>query len=698
MIRPVLMVMMVLTAGELARAASLPGAEPFLEGTEFHRTGKYREAHEAFEEAAAAGGPLAPYARIRQAEVRAAAGQEETAVSQLQALLEQEAFDAGAARLAHFTLGVILAGEEEHAAAARHFERAPHTVLEEADPWWYDAVQWAIAENRVALAPDDPASYGHFRHVVETTFYYKPRLEASRMLMHSPSADDKLLAVIGHARAGHASDAGKMLAGLLPAMAANELSKQDVSWMQSLLLAASPSADARAQALDKSWMRIALAYGVRQQASRGNFGRARTLADLLVGAAGDTRETGDALWWLAEAYEEAGELGSAVETHVELAASCPAHRKADDSLLAAAVIQVERGRLDEARALFAQLHAEWPYARAAGEGWFRLGELEKAQGNVEAARMAFRQGASWRPGDFYAHRCAEALAQLEGGDAGGPLPVARGESFVRPLIHAVSGPAGLPSSVTESAAYRRMAFLGAHGLKEGEWDAFGFLLEPPAGAAARDVYNALAAAGFAYSASQYADAANWGVGERGRPSEDRLRLDYALVHWETVRALGTELNVDPYLLLAIGRQESTFRPGLTSHAGASGLMQVMPSTAEWLAEADSRIEPEHTSNLMHPGHSLRLGAVYIRRMLDRYDGNLARALAGYNAGPGNVNKWLRRYGDIDVASFVDVIPFDETKHYVKRVLANYAAYHTLYPSEREHAVAGVAAAGARETQ
>ena len=108
-------------------------------------------------------------------------------------------------------------------------------------------------------------------------------------------------------------------------------------------------------------------------------------------------------------------------------------------------------------------------------------------------------------------------------------------------------------------------------------------------------------------------------------------------------------------------------------------MQVMPSTARWLADVDPSIERRHAEHIETPGNALRLGAVYLRRMLDRTDGNVALALAAYNAGPGNLNKWRKRYDESDLDEFIERIPFNETRDYVKRVLGNYSAYLTLYP-------------------
>jgi soluble lytic murein transglycosylase len=159
----------------------------------------------------------------------------------------------------------------------------------------------------------------------------------------------------------------------------------------------------------------------------------------------------------------------------------------------------------------------------------------------------------------------------------------------------------------------------------------------------------------------------------------RERLGYPRAYWPYVLKVGQETGVDPYLILAVARQESTFRPSLASSAGAVGVMQVMPATAEHMVKTDPNTSPETGSNLESPLNSLRLGARYLRLMLDGSQGNIAFALASYNAGPGNCAKWRKQFAKADLETFIESIPFAETRDYVKIVLANYAAYYSLYP-------------------
>ena len=190
-------------------------------------------------------------------------------------------------------------------------------------------------------------------------------------------------------------------------------------------------------------------------------------------------------------------------------------------------------------------------------------------------------------------------------------------------------------------------------------------------------YRTIVEAGPAYSVMQHAE--QHGFGDRGdRMTPERLRVEWPRAYWPMVQEVAREMEVDPYLMLAIAKQESTFRPAIQSHAGATGIMQLMPPTARWLARVDDKISAEEGANLHRPRASWRMGGRYLRRMLDRSDGNLVYALASYNAGPGNCDKWRAAMPNLPLETFVERIRFSETRDYVKKVLGNYAAYHSLY--------------------
>ena len=135
---------------------------------------------------------------------------------------------------------------------------------------------------------------------------------------------------------------------------------------------------------------------------------------------------------------------------------------------------------------------------------------------------------------------------------------------------------------------------------------------------------------------------------------------------------------------AIARQESQFAQNAISHAGARGLMQLMPATAREQA-GKMGISYMSADLIGSPDTNIRLGDGYFGRMMDYYRGSYPLAVAAYNAGPGNVNKWLRANGDprtgaVNWIDWLERIPVYETKNYVQRVLENAADYEQLYPA------------------
>lgn len=135
---------------------------------------------------------------------------------------------------------------------------------------------------------------------------------------------------------------------------------------------------------------------------------------------------------------------------------------------------------------------------------------------------------------------------------------------------------------------------------------------------------------------------------------------------------------DPAVVLAVVRQESSFDAGVVSPAGARGLMQLMPATAEFEARRSGNdVSPATLTS--DPARNMELGAAYLREMLTRYDGFLPLAVAAYNVGPRRVDLWLQENGDprkgkIGVVDWIELIPFDETRNYVQRVLENVVVY------------------------
>lgn len=155
-----------------------------------------------------------------------------------------------------------------------------------------------------------------------------------------------------------------------------------------------------------------------------------------------------------------------------------------------------------------------------------------------------------------------------------------------------------------------------------------------------------------------------------------LTILYPLDYREEIFARSREFGLDPYLVAAVIRTESKFRPEARSSQGARGLMQIMPETAEWIAgQLEIPFAPEW---LDRPDYNVRLGSWYLRDLLRQFEGDTVLALAAYNGGRTNVQKWLKERQWTGEQRTLDQIPFRETRTYVDRVLRNHDMYRRLY--------------------
>jgi soluble lytic murein transglycosylase len=152
-----------------------------------------------------------------------------------------------------------------------------------------------------------------------------------------------------------------------------------------------------------------------------------------------------------------------------------------------------------------------------------------------------------------------------------------------------------------------------------------------------------------------------------------------LRHQETIRAQAGDKHLDPSLIAGVIYAESKFNDS-TSSAGALGLMQLLPSTAHFIADRSGGTRFT-TEDLSTPEINIAYGSWYLRYLLDRYGGDEVLALAAYNGGMGNVDRWVAEAGARGEALEVADIPFPETRAYVERVLGARRDYRRTYPDE-----------------
>ena len=160
------------------------------------------------------------------------------------------------------------------------------------------------------------------------------------------------------------------------------------------------------------------------------------------------------------------------------------------------------------------------------------------------------------------------------------------------------------------------------------------------------------------------------------PTVDKAvdEITLPLRHEDIIRQQSAEKGLDPALVAGVIYAESKFTDA-TSPAGAQGLMQITPPTAEHIAQLSGATTFE-VDDLSDPDINIRYGTFYLRYLMNRYDENLVLVLAAYNAGSGNVDKWMD-----EGRTRVRDIPFPETKEYIKRVINARGAYAREYAAE-----------------
>jgi soluble lytic murein transglycosylase len=168
---------------------------------------------------------------------------------------------------------------------------------------------------------------------------------------------------------------------------------------------------------------------------------------------------------------------------------------------------------------------------------------------------------------------------------------------------------------------------------------------------------------------------------------------YPISYQTEIQQAATDAHVEPLLVASVIRVESKFKKADVSHAGAVGLMQLMPQTAQWI-EQQAKQANDNDAALNHlrdasgklqldvPSVNIQLGSWYIHYLMIQFNGNQVAAIAAYNAGPKRVGQWLKSgqwNGQLDT---ITDIPVGETRHFVDRVFYNYALYQRIYANDK----------------
>jgi soluble lytic murein transglycosylase len=315
------------------------------------------------------------------------------------------------------------------------------------------------------------------------------------------------------------------------------------------------------------------------------------------------------------------------------------------------------GRAGDAVSMFERYSraAKSPQTQAKGQYW--AARAAQAAGRSADASRLFELAAT-HPDQFYGQLALERL--------GRPVPALGTATAVAPT-------AAERMAFNQREIVRAARILG----QQGQWQDQTQFIRAISAAVETDAEHALATE-LAQGIGRPDLAVMVGRSARINGADSSVRAGYPLVRVPQGQEAWTTI------IHAIARQESQFDRAAVSQAGARGLMQLMPGTAR---EQAGKIGLSYDAPALttDTNYNIQLGSGYFQRMLSYYGGSYPLAVAAYNAGPGNVNKWLRANGDprmpgVDMLKWIEDIPFFETKSYVQRVLENAVVYDTLNPS------------------
>lgn len=368
----------------------------------------------------------------------------------------------------------------------------------------------------------------------------------------------------------------------------------------------------------------------------------------------------------ADIHEYFGRKEEAIFYYANVQKQFPKSQVRDDAAWRLAWLYYRSGELALAQATFRSLVAQSKNGPFASAALYWQGRAAEKLGESEAARQLYRQIVNGGEESYYQ---ALSLGRLE--QLGAPLELQ--QKAAQPVAVSEPDPPMRAALTFHLSRARELAALSLHQLAVIEID------EVNRHAKASERLRALLMREYfnnqAYSRSlMLAQQLPYAQSER-----DLYR--YPLAYWEAVQQKTLERGVDPYLVLALIRQESLFNARARSPAAAFGLMQLIVPTAARVAKQIGLPAPTQ-EKLFEPELNLTLGTQYLKDLLERYSHNWFKAIAAYNAGEAAVDRWEREIVTDDIEEFVERIPYVETRGYVKLVLRNHRIYKRLYEPQK----------------
>jgi len=433
------------------------------------------------------------------------------------------------------------------------------------------------------------------------------------------------------------------------------------------------------------WM--GLAQSLRDQ---GDIEGAVATYRAFVRAAPGHSRAPEALWNAAQLLEQAGDLSRAASAYEDCWAAYRASDMAAPALLRGGLQHYRLGAVGSAINDWQVLAANYPAYRSAAFLW--LGKAYLAAGQPISATAAFDQAVQADPLGYYGLRAAELLADPQAmpfppADYAPPADPDAGRDEAEAWLanwlglDSAANVGALDAALSADPRLQRGLELWRLGRREEGKAELEALRQATTDDALAQYRLALLFRDIGLYRSSILAARNV---IRLSPAATVLdappfiaRLAYPTYHDDLILANALSEDLPPLLLFSLVRQESLFEGFATSSAYAHGLMQVIPSTGDYIAGQLGWPPGYETTDLYRPFVSVRFGTWYLARQRDRFDGRLDVALAAYNGGPTNAANWLANAGD-DPDLFTEMITLDETRLYLRLIREHYAVYTALY--------------------
>lgn len=402
----------------------------------------------------------------------------------------------------------------------------------------------------------------------------------------------------------------------------------------------------------------------------------------------DVPQGAEALWRAGYLYSAQGNTEQSLAIFEILGQKYPGTEQAMDALFRGGMAAYNQGGRARAQRLFALLAQTGSGTlRAAGSLW--LGRLYQLDHQDDLARQSYTDAAQADPGGYYSQRAADLLAghgpfvppAKYDWAFNDPAHIAEAEQWMRTTFKITQTGQLWPLSPTLAADPRML-----RGNELWAVAAYDEARAEYAGLREDNSTDPLALyqlGSYFYHIGLYKEAINAAATLIDGAKINVMQapryiaaLRYPIAYYDLVLPAAQKYNVDPLLILSLIRQESLFEGFATSYASAQGLMQIIPTTGEYIAQKLNWPDYQN-SDIYRPYINVQFGVWYLKEQLDTFNGNTYAALAAYNAGPDASSEWYRiSNGDPDL--FLQAIDYDQTQTYVRRIYEQYEVYAAIY--------------------